>query len=247
MYILKKKYAFPLFILFLMFTLTSYAGPPFITDDPVPVPFKHWEFYISSIDNLQNHEWSGTLPHFEVNYGLIRNMQVHLLVPINYSSAQHQDPKFGYADTEVGVKYCFLQETKSRTQIGTFPIFELPTIRNRNFSNGKAKIFIPFWAQKSWNKLTSYGGAGYLINPGADNKNSLFTGWEVQYDFSQAISLGEELYFQTADVANGKDVTAFNIGGSINPSDKMHFIFSFGHSISNENFFSSYLGILWTI
>ena len=55
-----------------MITHTSFAGPPFITDDPVPVPFKHWEFYISSIDNFQNHEWSGTSPHFEVNYGLIR-------------------------------------------------------------------------------------------------------------------------------------------------------------------------------
>lgn len=247
MNIVKRKYASPFLIMFLMITLRSYAGPPFTTDDPAPVPFKHWEFYISSIDNFQNHEWSGTSPHFEVNYGLIRNMQVHLLVPINYLSVQHQDTKFGYADTEVGVKYCFLQETKSRPQIGTFPIFELPTIKNSDFSNGKTKIFIPLWAQKSWNKLTTYGGTGYLINPGTGNKNSVFTGWEVQYDFSPAISLGEEVYFQTADAVNGKNVTAFNIGGSINPSGKMHFIFSFGHSITNQNFFSSYLGVLWTI
>jgi hypothetical protein len=40
---------------------------------------------------------------------------------------------------------------------------------------------------------------------------------------------------------------AFNIGGSINASPKMHFIFSVGHSLINENFFSSYFGVLWTI
>jgi hypothetical protein len=26
--------------------VTTFAGPPFLTDDPEPVPFKHWEFYL---------------------------------------------------------------------------------------------------------------------------------------------------------------------------------------------------------
>jgi len=245
--IINKKYAASIFIMFLIYFQHSYSGPPFNTDDPQPVPYKHWEYYISSINTFQPDVWSGTFPHFEVNYGLIRNMQVHILLPVNYTYVQHQDAKFGYADTEFGIKYCFIQETENHPQIGTFPIFEIPTVKNDEFSDGKAKIFIPVWAQKSWNKFTTYGGIGYWINPGTNNKNSIFSGWELQYDFSQVVTLGGELYFQSADAVDSKSVTALNIGGSINASQKMHFIFSFGHSLTNENFFSSYLGLLWTI
>ena len=64
-------------------------------------------------------------------------------------------------------------------QIGTFPIIEIPTIRNSEFGNGKAQLYIPVWIQKSWDKLTTYGGAGYWINPGSNNKNWVYTGWEI--------------------------------------------------------------------
>lgn len=225
----------------------GYAGPPFNTDDPAPVPYHHWEYYISSINFYQTDSWSGTLPHFEVNYGLFHNMQVHLLLPLNYTAMQHQSTKFGYADTEVGVKYCFISETDNRPQVGTFPIVLIPTVKNTEFSDSKAKVFVPVWAQKSWDKFTTYGGVGYWINPGTGNKNSVFGGWELQYDFSPVVTLGGELYYQSANVPGNKSVVAFNVGGSINPSEKFHFIFSVGHSLINENFLSSYVGLLWTI
>jgi len=243
--ICKKRTLFTL--LFLLYISKSFAGPPFLTDDPEPVPYRHWEFYISSINTIQRDNWNGTSPHFETNYGLIRNMQVHLLIPLNYSYVPQQGTKFGYADTEIGVKYRFLKETENRPQVGIFPIIEIPTIKNDEFSDGKVKVFIPVWIQKSWDKLTTYGGAGYWFNPGTGNKDFVFAGWELQYDFSDVVTLGGEAYFQGADVVDGKSVTAFNVGGSINPSRKMHFIFSFGHSIIGENLFSSYLGLLWTI
>lgn len=234
-----------------LFSLISvqpvFAGPPFNTDDPEPVPFHHWEYYISSINFYQSKTWSGTLPHFELNYGLFHNMQVHLLLPLNYEAAPHMPTKYGYADTEVGVKYCFLSETDSRPQVGTFPIALIPTAKNQVFSDGKARFFVPVWAQKSWNKLTTYGGAGYWFNPGTGNKNSVFAGWELQYDFSDALMLGGELYYQSPDAADAKSAVAFNVGGSINPSGKFHIIFSVGHSVVHESFFSSYVGLLWTI
>jgi hypothetical protein len=241
------KYAVLLVAILLAYAQHSYAGPPFFTDDPQPVPFKHWEYYISSVNTYSPDAWSGTSPHFEVNYGLIKNVQIHLLLPVNYIHVQHQKTKFGYADTEFGVKYCFVQETDSRPQVGIFPILEIPTIKNGSFSDGKTKAFLPVWAQKSWDKFTTYGGAGYWINPGKGNKNSIFVGWELQYDFSKVVTLGGELYYQSADAVGSKSTAAFNFGGIINISPKTHFIFSAGHSIVHESTFTSYLGLLWTI
>lgn len=234
-------------LLVLFFARPVNAGPPFTTDDPQPVPFHHWEYYISSINLFQGHEWSGTAPHFEVNYGFVPNMQIHLLLPINYATVPHEAAKYGYADTEFGIKYCFIQETPNRPQIGTFPIVEIPTVKNEAFSDGKAKVFIPVWVQKSWDKLTTYGGIGYWVNPGTGNRNSVFSGWELQYDFTPMVTLGGELYYQSANAPDGQSVAAFNVGGSINASPKFHFIFSLGHSLTHENFLSSYVGLLWTI
>ena len=231
----------------LLCTQKSYAGPPFNTDDPEPVEYKHWEYYVSTVNNYQQGVWSGTSPHFEVNYGLIPDVQIHLLMPVNYTTVPHQRASFGYTETEVGVKYRFLQETDSRPQVGIFPIIEVPTRKNETFSNGKAKFFIPLWAQKSWGKLTTYGGIGYWINPGEGNRNYIFSGWEAQYDFSPTLMLGGELYYHSTDVVGGKPVTAFNLGGAINVSPKVHLIFSAGHSLGNGSFFTSYLGLLLTI
>jgi len=247
MLIFNKKYALLSCILILINVQLSYAGPPFNTDDPEPVEFRHWEYYISSINTSQFSVWSGTSPHFEVNYGLVPDVQVHLLLPVNYNHTTHQGVDIGYADTEFGLKYRFIRETENRPQIGTFPILEIPTIKNSEFSNGKTKIFLPLWAQKSWGKLTTYGGIGYWINPGTNNKNWIFSGWEVQYDISPVVTLGGELYYHSANTKDAKPGTGFNLGGSINPSKKFHIIFSFGHSITNGHIFSSYLGLLWTI
>jgi hypothetical protein len=227
-------------------TVVTYAGPPFNTDDPEPVDYKHWEYYISSINNWQNQVWSGTLPHFEINYGVMPNMQLHILLPINYSYNQFDDMKVGYANTELGLKYRFVNETKHLPQIGVFPIVEVPTINNRNFGDGKMQIFLPLWLQKSWGNFTTYGGGGYWINPGIGNKNWLFTGWEAQYDFT-AFVLGGEFYYHTAPDVESKSSVGINIGGFINVTSRFHLLFSFGHSLSKVHYTTSYVGLLWTI
>jgi hypothetical protein len=45
------------------------AGPPFVTDDPEIVEYRHWEIYVASQHEKDKDGWSGTAPHFEVNYG----------------------------------------------------------------------------------------------------------------------------------------------------------------------------------
>ena len=241
-----KEYWVSVGILFLLCAQATYAGPPFNTDDPDPVEYKHWEFYISTINTFRPTEWTGTCPHFEMNYGLVQNVQVHLITPLNYD-ATSKEVDLGYAYTEVGMKYRFVKETKSTPEIGTFPIIEIPTIKNDKFSNGSVQVYLPLWLQKSWDKLTTYGGAGYWINPGSNNRNWLFAGWELQYDISKVVTLGGELYFQSANAVGSKSSLAFNFGGIINASEKTHFIFSVGHSIINDNFFTAYAGIQWTV
>lgn len=94
-------------------TLGLLAGPPFVTDDPEPVDYQHWEFYIASQDFQTSDGWSGTAPHIELNYGVITNVQLHLIAPLAYDAPKNGAAQYGYGDTELGVKFRFLSRNDS--------------------------------------------------------------------------------------------------------------------------------------
>ena len=68
----------------------AWAGPPFTTDDPEPVEYQHWEVYLASQLAHDKDGWSGTSPHFEVNYGALPNLQLHLIAPVSYTAPSHE-------------------------------------------------------------------------------------------------------------------------------------------------------------
>jgi len=72
------------------------------------------------------------------------------------------------------------------------------------------------------------------------------TYWEAQYDFSEFVTLGSELYYHTAATNEDKETTGFTIGGSLNFTEHIHLIFSGGHSIVNENLATAYFGLYIT-
>jgi len=57
---------------------TALAGPPFRTDDPVPVAYGHYELYTAAIGTHVKGDTSGGLPSVELTYGLIPNGQLQI-------------------------------------------------------------------------------------------------------------------------------------------------------------------------
>jgi hypothetical protein len=234
------------FIFILIVPTFLLAGPPFLTDDPQPVDFMHWEFYISSQSQFSDNNVDATLPHFEINYGLIPDVQVHLIVPMQYSKRE-TSIEYSYVSTEVGVKYRFIN-LDNGIQAGIFPIAEVPTGKNVSLAGeNNLKVFLPLWLQISYGKFTSYGGAGYWINPGTGNKNWVYAGWQGQYDFSETITLGGELYYHTADSNDSEGGVGFNLGGYININEHNHLLFSIGHNLTGANTTTGYVGYQLTI
>lgn len=223
------------------------AGPPFQTDDPEPVEHRHGEIYLASQFKHDRDGDSAALPQGEINYGILPNTMVHLILPFQYNNPSGEQAHYGYGDTEVGIKFRFIRETESVPMVGTFPLVEIPTgERDKGLGNGKAQVFIPLWLQKSWGPWTSYGGGGYWINPGDGNKNWWFWGWEVQREISRGLILGGELIYRTADTDDGDNSLGFNAGAIINLTENHHILFSAGSDISGPNRFSSYIGYQFT-
>jgi hypothetical protein len=233
-----------LLFLFAVFVaaLRANAGPPFVTDDPEPVEYQHWEFYLASQVFHDSGGWTGTSPHVEINYGVVPNLQLHLIAPVAFSAPSRSGTQVGYGDTELGMKYRFVQETDSLPQIGAFPLVEVPSGNaSRGLGTGRTDVFIPIWLQKKYGKWLTYGGSGYWINPGPDNRNWWFAGWLLQRQVTAKLAVGAEIFHETAQVRDGSSNTDINVGGTWDLNENEHILFSAGHSVQGPGKFVAYV------
>jgi hypothetical protein len=221
----------------------SRAGPPFVTDDPEPVDFRNWEVYIASNATDLPAGTSGTLPQIEVNYGVVPNLQLHVIFPVAFCHPAGAKTERGYSDTEIGAKYRFVQERKNRPMVGIFPHLEIPTgSAARGLGTGHVQLFLPVWLEKNWGKWKSYGGGGYWINPGEGNRNYWFLGWEAQKDINSHLMLGGEIFLTTPSAVDAGSQWVYNLGAQLNVDDNNHVLFSIGRHLHGDVDSMFYLG-----
>jgi hypothetical protein len=231
----------------IVFTRIIFAGgPPWLTDDPMPLELGHHELYLFSTGVINNGGVNGIGPAIEFNYGFLPNFMSHLILPLSFDAPKNGKNHFGYGDTEVGIKYRFVEQTDDIPAIGTFPIAEIPTGNSSdNLGNGKTQLYLPVWLQKDIGNWTICSGGGYWINPGKDNKNWQFYGLQVQYNFSDDFYLGMETFHQTASTVDLKGYTGIHIGGAVTIVKSYQLLFSgdAGDGITSYKHFSYYLGL----
>lgn len=218
------------------------AGPPYSTDDPEPVAFLHWEFYLATQHVLTSNGWNGTAPHFEINFGAAPNLQLHIIAPLAYSRPSGEPTAYGPGDVELGAKLRLVEESESTPMVGIFPLLELPTgSESRGLGAGSLRTFIPLWLQKSFGQWMTYGGGGYWINPGAGNQNYWYVGWQAQRQVSKLATVGGEVFYTTADRVGGDGNLAFDVGLVLDLTEHDHVLLSAGRSIAGDTRFQGYL------
>ncbi len=213
-----------------------------MTDDPEPVDYQHWEVYLASQLAHDSGGWSGTAPHIEINYGVVPNVQLHVIAPAIVDAPTHGRTRYGYGDTELGTKVRFVQETTWRPQVGVFPLLEVPTgDHRRGLGSGHTKAFLPLWLQKSFGPWTTYGGGGYWLNPGKGNRDGAFVGWQIQRQALSNLNVGAEVFHQTPQEEGGEPETRFNIGCVFDFSETHHLLLSAGRGLQGPNEAQLYL------
>ncbi len=80
-----ERFILASFLLCLFLQKSSFAGPPFFTDDPVPVEYTHGEIITTSTFTRDKGGSFGTLPHADINYGLWHELQFHVLTPFVFN------------------------------------------------------------------------------------------------------------------------------------------------------------------
>ena len=190
------------------------AGPPYVTDDPEPTDTAKWEVYGFGSGTALRHGFDGE-SGVDINYGGARDLQLSAVVSAAYRDDDGVPAAIGLADLELGAKYRFLHQSDGRwvPDVALFPKIELPTAERR-FGSGKIGLSIPFWAQKDFGAWSVFGGGGWTLNPGAGNRDYGFGGLAVTRQVARTVSLGAELYHQTADATDTGAYTRLGFGAS---------------------------------
>jgi len=96
----------------------AFAGPPYLTDDPVPTDTHHWEIYAYTDDNALHGQHEGEAG-FDINYGLVKDVQLTTVITGAYASGDAHGMRLN--DTELGVKYRFINDTSADLQVSSIP------------------------------------------------------------------------------------------------------------------------------
>ena len=238
-------------------------GPPYQTDDPVPVDLHHYEFYIFGSTDGTPVEVDSVGPAIEFNWGAIPRVQLHAILPagvaapLNHpayaATGQGQGPmEFGLTDMELGAKIAWIKESKHIPQIGTFTMFEMPTgDYDKGLGIGKVWYRLPVWLQKNMGKWLLDGGAGETVIPQTDYHNFPYGGFLVKYGLSERLELGGEVFSHGAEGSAAPQYqasTMVDLGGYYhfkhNPNEQ--FLFCYGHSVAGQTENYAYAGMYWT-
>jgi hypothetical protein len=236
-------------------------GPPYQTDDPVPVDLHHYEFYIFGSADGTPVEMDAAGPAFEFNWGAIPRVQIHtvlpwgVVAPLNhpvYAPSGAGPDEFGLTDMELGVKIAFIKETKHFPQVGSFTMFEMPTGNaDKGLGVGKVWYKLPIWLQKNSGKWLFDGGGGYEVVPQTGFRNFPYTGLLIKRELSEQWELGAEVFAHGREgdaPAQTQASTMIDVGGYYhfkhNPNEQ--FLFCYGHSVAGQTENYAYAGMYWT-
>jgi hypothetical protein len=249
-------------LLFILAACRLHAqGPPYQTDDPVPVDLHHYEFYIfGGVDGTPVVLGSAG-PAFEFNWGALPRLQLHAILPFGVSAPLNSkvyDPAgqgadaFGLTDMELGAKVAWIKESKHFPQIGSFTMFEMPTGNfDKGLGVGKVWYKLPIWLQKNSGKWLFDGGGGYEVVPQTGYRNFPYTGWMIKRELSEQWELGAEVFAHGSEGAAAPQTqasTMIDVGGyyHFKHNTNEQILFCYGHSIAGQTENYAYVGMYWT-
>jgi hypothetical protein len=209
----------------------AYAGPPYVTDDPQPTERGHWEIYgyVSGTHVAGDTAGEGG---FDINYGAAPDLQLTLVLPAGYDSAD--GGRVGRGAVEAAVKYKVLHQSPGSwlPDVAVFPRVFLPTASAR-FASTRPNLLLPVWAEKDFGAWSLFGGGGWQYNPGPGERNFWISGVGLTRALTPRLSLGGEVFHHTRDAVDARPLSGVNLGVTYRLNEHWAVLASGGPGIQN--------------
>jgi hypothetical protein len=201
-----------------MLALTSapaWAGPPLVTDDPVPSPWQHWEIVTPLTLESASGDHVFQTPGLDMNYGGGKNLQVTLGTGFEWNRPVTGDsPR--WSDLELAAKYRFLSWGREdhHTQIAIFPRIIVPGSATWNTVGWSSvdRRWPVVWLRELGPRTRLYGEVHVTMLHEPSERSPWFAGVAFERDASERWMLTGEAYGQEAESRALSDVRGFNVG-----------------------------------
>ena len=143
------------------------AGPPYLTDDPVPTDTGHWEIY--AFAPAKDAARPSTPMRIDLNYGPMKGVQLTATLPLSFSHVPAMAGR-GTGDVELGVKYRFFHDEKRGLSAAIFPRVILPTAAMA--PDEKTRLLLPLWLARTLPGGPACSAAAAIrLIPGVGNRD----------------------------------------------------------------------------
>ncbi|MFO1407757.1 MAG: hypothetical protein U1F08_09535 [Steroidobacteraceae bacterium] len=185
------------------------AGPPYVTDDPVPTDRGEWEIYPYVTGSRADGSTDGEAG-LDLNYGAGDQVQLTLVLPAAWQG--DVGIQVGMGTIQAAAKYRFVtQRDGSPIEVAVFPRLFLPVAQGEP-SASHVSILLPVWFGHTGGPWYMFGGGGYQVNPGRGNRNFWTGGVALTRTLRDGIDVGGEVYGQTPDADHSESFLGFNVG-----------------------------------
>jgi hypothetical protein len=223
------------------------AGPPYVSDDPEPTDYEHFEIYTFNTGTAVRGDTGGA-SGIDFNYGAAPDLQLTATVPAGFDRPAAGETSFGLSNVELAAKYRFLHQDTFGLDVSVFPRVFLPS-PSKGIGNRTASLLLPVWVQKDWSGgWSAFGGGGCVISA-RPAQNYCLTGGVVTYQLLPKLQLGVELFHQTADGAGTPATTSLGMGARYDINDTYHLLGYVRRGIQNTDEtdqYSWYASVLFT-
>jgi hypothetical protein len=244
---MKRAQLTKLLVVLALLVQPTWAGPPYVTDDPEPTEFRQFEIYLfaAGSDALDGSEAAAGI---DFNYGAVPDLQLTAVFPVARENPAGTSSVTGLGNIELAAKYRFLHQEQVGWDIAVFPRYILPSASSQ-VGDQHSSIVLPVWVQRDWDPWSTFGGGGCVIQHGGEVRSFCFAGWAVTHAFS-GLELGLELVHRTAEAEGGSSSsTAMGAGLSYDISEHYHLLASVGPTLRNAaetTRYSWYASLLFT-
>lgn len=236
-------------VVVVLFALTraSLAGPPYVSDDPEPTDYKHFEIYTFN-NGTATRDGIGGASGIDFNYGAAPDLQLTATLPVGFDRAAAGSTNFGLSNIELAAKYRFMHQDSFGLDVSIFPRVFLPS-GSSAVGNSSASLLLPVWVQKDWSGgWSAFGGGGCVIS-GRSSQNFCLSGGVVTYQLLPKLQLGGELFHQTADGSGTPASTSLGVGLRYDINDTYHLLGYVRRGLQNAgetDQYSWYASVLFT-
>lgn len=208
------------------------AGPPYITDDPVPTDDGHYEIFLFDNGTSARDGLDGEAG-LDFNYGAAPDLQLTAVFPIGYAQAAYGRTTASLGNIELAAKYRILHQEQFGLDVAVFPRVFLPS-GSAKVGERHASLLLPVWLGREWGRWNAFGGGGCVLNRGGDSKDFCLLGAVLSRRISPDLQFGIELQHQSADARGGQSETGIGAGAQYDLSERFHLLGYLGTGVENR-------------